>query len=87
MWRWRDAESRLYSLVVADPDLYRLALTVVVEAREVLRRTCADLSALLVCDPAAALAQCPTAPALRDYGFDAAVAVDAARAQRLRELS
>jgi len=84
--RWRAAESHLYPLIVSDPDLYELAVTLVVEAREVLRSRCSTVAALIASDPAAVLAECPAAQAVRDGGFDPVTAFDAARAQLLREL-
>lgn len=71
---------------MSDPELYELAVTLVVEAREVLRGQCPTISALLTSDPAAVLAACPAAQAVRDRGFDPVTAFDAARAHRLREL-
>lgn len=84
--RWRAAESHLYPLIVSDPDLYELAVTLVVEAREVLRSRCSTVAALIASDPTAVLAECPAAQAVRDGGFDPVTAFDAARAQLLREL-
>lgn len=84
--RWRAAESHLYPLIVSDPELYELAVTLVVEAREVLRSRCATVAELIASNPAAVLAECPAAQAVGDRGFDPVVAFDAARAQRLREL-
>lgn len=86
MWRWRAAESRLYPLVMADPDLYQLAVGLVVEAYEVLRRSCSTITALIECDAAGVLSECPSAAAVGDYGFDPAIAFDAARARLVREL-
>lgn len=84
--RWRAAESHLYPLIMSDPDLYELAVTLVVEVREVLRRRCSTIAALIASAPAAVLDECPAAQAVRDGGFDPMVAFDAARAQLLREL-
>lgn len=84
--RWHAAESHLYPLIMSDPELYELAITLVVEAREVLRSRCSTVSALIASDPAAVLAECPAAQAVGDRGFDPLVAFDAARAHRLREL-
>lgn len=84
--RWQTAESRLCSLVMADPDLYELGLTLVVEARDFLRSQCATLDELTGIDAAEVLARCPSAAAVRERGLNPAVAFDAARLHRLREL-
>jgi hypothetical protein len=84
--RWRAAESHLYPLIMSDPDLYELAVTLVVQAREVLRSRCSTVAELAASDPAAVLAECPGLQAVRDGGFEPMVAFDAARAQLLREL-
>lgn len=85
-WRWQAAESRLYPLVMADPELYQLAVGLVAEVCEVLRRHCSTVTALHECDAAGVLSDCASATAVRDQGFDPAIAFDAARAQVLREL-
>lgn len=85
--RWRAAESRLYPLIMADPDSYELAVTLVAEVHEALRRHCATVDALIACDPSGILPDCPSTPAARQRGLDPAVAFDAARVQRLREFT
>ncbi|MGH3156686.1 MAG: hypothetical protein ACRDNF_08960 [Streptosporangiaceae bacterium] len=85
--RWRAAESHLYPLIMSDPELYELAVTLVVEVREVLRRRCPTISALIDADPAAVLAGCPSARAVGDRGFDPVTAFHAACAHRSRELA
>lgn len=84
--RWRTAEAHLYPLIMSDPELYELALTLVVEARDVLRSECATVSALVESDAEAVLTRCPSRSAVREQGFDTLTAFDAARAQRFREL-
>jgi hypothetical protein len=44
---WDEAEARLFPLVMAQPELYERALTVVRQLIEWLRQTCPDLPALL----------------------------------------
>ncbi len=86
-WRWRAAESQLYPLVMADPGLYQLAVALVAEACEVLRRNCSTVTALIDCEASGVLSACPSAAAVGDHGFDPVIAFDAARAQLLRELA
>lgn len=85
--RWRAAESRLYPLVMSDPDLYGLAIGLVVEAREVLRAQCPTVASLAGIGSQAVLDACPSEPAVRGQGFDPTIAFDAARALRFRELA
>lgn len=87
MSRWRSAEGRIYPLIMSDPDLYQLAVGLIVEVRDVLRAQCASVSALVDADAATTLSRCPSAAGAREQGLDAAVAFDAACAQRFRELS
>ncbi len=84
--RWRAAEGRLYPLIVADPDLYTLAVELVVEVRELLRVECASVDALIGAAATNVLSRCGTTAKVRAEGFDPVVAFDAARAARLREL-
>lgn len=85
--RWRSAERSLYPLIVSDPDLYKAAVGLVVEARDVLRGMCDTVPALLDVEAAAVLARCPAAAGLAERGLDPMMALDAARAYRWRELS
>lgn len=84
--RWRKAESQLYPFAMSDPDLYEAAVTLVVEARDILRERCADRTAVGAIGADEVLRGCPHRSAVAEYGFDARIAVDAARAQRWREL-
>lgn len=84
--RWRAAERQLYSLIVADPDLYTLAVQLVVEARDVLRTECTTLQQLREASASDVLARCDSTARLEAEGFDPRAAFDAARAARMREL-
>lgn len=85
--RWQAAEARVYPLIMSDPDLYEAAVTLVAEARDVLRAECDTASAVAEKGTAAVLAGCPSAPTTLARGADAETVVDAARAQRSRELA
>jgi hypothetical protein len=85
--RWRTAESQLYPLIVSDPELYQLAVQLVVEVRDVLRSRTASVAALFDADPAAVLEACASTSAAREQGLEPLVAFRAACAQRLRELT
>lgn len=85
--RWQAAEARLYPLALADPELYEAAVGLVVEAREVLRTECRSGDELAAIPARSVLDRCGSAAAVVQQGFDAQIAVDAARAQRWRELS
>jgi len=85
--RWEAAEARLYPLVLSDPELYEAAVTLMAEARDVLRSECDTVSALAEVEAAAVLARCPSAPATTARGVDPQTVVDAARAYRRRELT
>ena len=85
--RWRAAEGRLYPLIMVDPALYEVAVTLVCEAADVLRRRCGTVSELLGVDASTALASCPSAPVMSALGFDPGTAFDAACAYRWRELT
>jgi hypothetical protein len=85
--RWQAAEARLYPLVMSDPDLYEAAVTLMSEARDVLRARCGTVSALADEEAARVLAGCPSAASTLARGVDADVVVDAARAYRWRELT
>jgi hypothetical protein len=84
--RWRAAEGSLYSIVMVDPELYETAVTLVVEAAQVLRAECDSLEDLLDLDVARVLARCGTAAQLAEAGVNPATAIDAARARRVLEL-
>jgi hypothetical protein len=84
--RWSAAEDRLYPLVMADPDLYQAAVTLVREVLDVLRSQCATVAELSSIDPAEVLRQCPTASALPPLDLDLGVVLDSARAYRWRDL-
>lgn len=85
--RWQAAEARLYPLIMSDPDLYEAAVTLMAEARDVLRARCDTVVELADAQAAAVLAGCPSAAATLARGVDADVVVDAARAYRWRELT
>ena len=84
---WRAAETRLYPLVVADPELYEAAVTLVREAAEVLRARCRSVADLAGRDPSDVLDRCPSAQTATASGVDPGTAVDAARACVWRELT
>lgn len=84
---WQAAEARLYPLIMSDPDLYEAAVTLMAEARDVLRAECDTASAVAEKGTAAVLACCPSALRTLARGVDAETVVDAARAQRSRELA
>jgi hypothetical protein len=84
---WQAAEARLYPLVMSDPDLYEAAVTLMSEARDVLRARCGTVSELADEEAAGVLAGCPSAAATLARGVSADVVVDAARAYRWRELT
>lgn len=84
---WLAAEARLYPLIMSDPDLYEAAVTLMSEARDVLRARCDTVVDLADERAAAVLAGCPSAAATLARGVDADVVVDAARACRWRELT
>jgi hypothetical protein len=84
--RWSAAESRLYPLVMVDPDLYEAAVTVVCQALDVLRSQCGTVAELSSADPAVVLDQCPAASTLAALGLDPGVAFAAACAHRWRDL-
>lgn len=82
---WDEAEARLFPLVMAQPEVYELALGLVRRLLERLRENCSDLAALLAAhergaDLVADLAEDPV-PGVRD-----AVIAAAACAMRYREL-
>jgi hypothetical protein len=83
--RWEAAEARLYPLVLSDPELYEAAVTLMAEARDVLRSECDTVSALAEIEAAAVLARCPSAPATTARGVDPHTVVDAPRPDRRRE--
>jgi hypothetical protein len=85
--RWQAAEARLYPLIMSDPDLYEAAVTLIAEARDVLRVHCDTVSALADVEAAGVLAGCPSASATTARGVDPDLVVDAARAYRWRELA
>lgn len=72
---------------MSDPDLYEMALGLVVEAREVLRAQCPTVGSLVSISAETVLASCPSEPAVRGQGLHTAIAFDAARAFRFREIS
>jgi hypothetical protein len=85
--RWQAADPRLYPLIMSDPDLYEAAVTLMAEARDVLRARCDTVSALADVDATGVLDRCPSAPATTARGVDSDTVVDAARAYRWRELA
>jgi hypothetical protein len=85
--RWQTAEAGLYPLILTDPDLYEAAVTLMSEARDVLRSECDTVSGLAEIEPAGVLARCPSASATTARGVDPETVVDAARALRGRELT
>jgi len=84
---WQAAEGRLYPLIMVDAALYEDAVTLVREAADVLRSRCADVIDLIGVDPLDILATCPSAPVWTQRGLDPAIAFDAARAIRWREMT
>ena len=84
---WRAAERRLYPLVVADPELYEAAVTLVREAAEVLRARCRSVEDLARLHPSDVLDRCLSAHTAAASGVDPGTAVDAARASVWRELT
>lgn len=84
---WRVAEARLYPLVVADPELYEAAVTLVREAAEALRARCRSVADLARLQPSDVLDRCPSARTAAASGVDPGTAVDAARACVWRELT
>lgn len=85
--RWQAAEGRLYPLALADPDLFEAAVGLVVEARDVLRAECRTGAELAAIAAGTVLDRCHSAASVQEQGFDGRIAVDAARAQRWREMS
>jgi hypothetical protein len=85
--RWQAAEARLYPLIMSDPDLYEAAVTLMSEARDVLRARCGTVTELAGEEATGVLAGCPSAAETLARGIDADVVVDAARAYRWRELT
>ena len=85
--RWRAAEGRLYPLIMVDPGLYEVAVTLVREAADVLRRDCGTVTELIHADAAGVLAECPSAPVMTGFGFEPGTAFEAACAYRFRELA
>jgi hypothetical protein len=85
--RFQAAEAQLYPLIMVDSALYEMAVTLVGEALGVLREQCHATSDLTDVDVARVLARCPSAEAAAASGFEPGVAVDAACAQRWRELT
>src|SRR3954453_20190421 len=85
--RWRAAEARLYPLIMSDPDLYEAAVTLMAEARDVLRARCGTVTQLADEEAPGVLAGSPSAPATLARGMDADVVIAAARALRWRELT
>lgn len=85
--RWQAAEGRLYPLVMVDPELFEAAVGLVVEARDVLRDECRTAEELTTISSRTVLDRCRSAASVEGQGFDTRLAVDAARAQRWRELS
>jgi hypothetical protein len=84
--RWRAAEGQLYPLVMVDPELYETAVTLVVEAAQLLRAECDSIEDLLDLDVAGVIARCRTAARLAEAGINPMTAVDAACARRVLEL-
>lgn len=84
---WRAAETRLYPLITADPELYETAVTLVREALEVLRTRCGSVSELALVPPSEVVDHCPSAHTAAASGIDPGTALDAARAARWRELT
>lgn len=85
--RWQAAEGRLYPLVMVDPELFEAAVGLVTEARDVLRAECRTAEELTAISSRTVLDRCRSAADVQQQGFDTRLAVDAARAQRWRELS
>jgi hypothetical protein len=85
---WDEAEARLFPLVMAQPEVYELALGLVRRLLERLRETCPDLAALLAAQErgAALVADLAEGPAAAVPGVRDAVIAAAACAMRYREL-
>lgn len=85
---WDEAEARLFPLVMAQPEVYELALGLVRRLLERLRETCPDLAALLAAHERGAdlVADLTPGPAAGVPGVRDAVIAAAACAMRYREL-
>lgn len=85
---WDQAEARLFPLVMAQPEVYELALGLVRQLLERLRETCPDLPALLAAHERGAdlVAEVSAAEAAGGFGVRAEVIAAAACAMRYREL-
>jgi hypothetical protein len=85
---WDQAEARLFPLVMAQPEVYELALGLVRQLLERLRETCGDLPALLAAHERGAdlVADVSAAEAAGGFGVRAEVIAAAACAMRYREL-
>lgn len=85
--RWQAAEAHLYPLIMMDPALYEVVVTLVGEASGVLRKQCGTVADLMDVDVDAVLAECPSTAVVIASGVDPVTPIDAARAQRWRELT
>jgi len=85
---WDEAEARLFPLVMAQPELYEQALTVVRQVIEWLRQTCPDLPALLAAHErgGALIADLDSAAAAGVPGIRPGLIAAAACAMRYREI-
>jgi hypothetical protein len=85
---WDQAEARLFPLVMAQPEVYELALSLVRRLLERLRETCPDLPALLAASArgGALVADLADGPAAAVPGVRDEVIATAACAMRYREL-
>jgi hypothetical protein len=83
--RWDQAEASLFALAVADTELFELAVNASVAVREELRRRCHTLDELIAVS-AADIADRSLLQQAEQQGLDPRTVLDAARAQRRREL-
>lgn len=72
---------------MVDVDTYEVVVTLVGEASAALREQCRSVTDLVEVDIADIAARCTATSAVTELGFDPGVAIDAARAQRWRELT
>lgn len=84
--RWDQAEASLFALAVADTELFELAVNASVAVRDELRVQCHTIDALIDVSADSLADRMPLLRQSTMQGLDARMVVDAARAQRRREL-
>lgn len=84
--RWDRAEASLFALAVADTELFELAVNASVAVRDELRVRCRTIDALIDVSVDDLAERTPLLRQSAIQGLDAQLVVDAARAQRRREL-